>query len=138
MLAYPQQLTLRDLASLMGFSERYIKYLVEKRILTPPNGNTRAARYAEIHVAELAAVKQLKAIGWTAKQIRQELTRLRQVPEDTPGLAQNQTLVEPTIERRYQLAPGVVLAFASAGPIYDEPAIADALARLLRTTEEPG
>lgn len=101
-------LTLQELAALVGFTPRYIKHLIQRGILSRPEGATRAARYSATHVKELLEIQRLRDAGWSITQIQAKL-RARTAHPNSVG----RTTLVPTVQRRYVLLPGVELVFSA-------------------------
>jgi DNA-binding transcriptional MerR regulator len=99
-------LTLRQLAGESGFSPRHIRHLIQRQVVSPPVGITRAARYTSLHLNELKAVRDLKAAGWSTDQIQARMAASR-AGRTTRGVSP----ILPVVERRYVLGPGLALVF---------------------------
>lgn len=109
---------LPELSDATGVSPRNIKRYIHERLLAPPDGRTRSARYSDLHRRALLRIESLRAAGLSMEEIRRELQPSR-APED--DLAVNHAAVDelPLVEHRYLLAEGVFVVFTSRAATQD-------------------
>lgn len=104
-------LTLLEVSTLVGLSPRYVKHLIQRGLVSRPDGATRAARYSKRHVGELLEVQRLKGAGWSIAQIA---ARNAASSGATKESSAHMSGLEPTVQRRYALSPGVELVISES------------------------
>lgn len=72
--------TLQELCAQVDLPVRTVRYYVQIGLLDRPEGETRAARYGDSHLSQLASIKKWSASGLSLERIR-ELLRQQSAPE---------------------------------------------------------
>ena len=62
-------LTLDELAAAADLPKRTIRYYIQIGLVDPPDGETRAARYATRHLEQLATIRKWTAAGLSLERI---------------------------------------------------------------------
>ena len=115
--------TLDDLCALVDLPRRTVRYYVQLGLVPRPEGETRAARYGEAHLAALLRIKQLSASGVSLERIRDVLAG-----GELPVAPRTRQPGEVTVRSHVHLAPGVELVITP-----DEAGLApEAVRELLR------
>jgi len=96
--------TLDELCTLAGLPRRTVRYYVQIGLVDRPVGETRAARYAGEHLAQLLRVRALSQAGVSLERIREVLAGA-QPPVPVRPRAPGATEVRSHVH----LAPGVEL-----------------------------
>ena len=105
-----------ELSEATGVSQRNIKRYIHERILLPPEGKTRSARYSQVHRRDLLRIKALHLGGWTLDQIRAEL-RLSPTRHGEHESAVPAAVTEaPLVEHRDLIALGSYVVFTPQAP----------------------
>jgi DNA-binding transcriptional MerR regulator len=65
--------TLDDLCTLTDFPKRTVRYYMQLGLVDRPIGETRAAHYVEVHLAQLLKIKKLTDAGVSLERIRDVL-----------------------------------------------------------------
>ncbi len=87
----PTEFTLSDLSKLADVTTRTIRYYIAQGLLPSPSAAGTAARYSEIHLERLRAIKRLQAAHLPLAEIRAILRR----GESTPHQVADTASVEP-------------------------------------------
>lgn len=72
--------TLQELCTQVDLPIRTVRYYVQIGLLDRPEGETRAARYGDAHLSQLASIKKWSASGLSLDRIR-ELLAQQTAPE---------------------------------------------------------
>lgn len=62
-------LSLAELAALVGLPERTVRYYIQLGLVDRPEGETRAARYGPHHVQQLVAIRKWQQAGVSLQRI---------------------------------------------------------------------
>jgi len=147
---------IEELCGLTGFSRRTVRYYVQEGLVDPPAGRGRGGYYSDLHVAQLARIRELQEQGFRLDAIRSMVApRPAAEPAETAGPARAEAAApdraaEPAAAARlpagfprsswvrHVVTPGVELhVSAEAGPQLG-PAVATALATLRSIIEHEG
>lgn len=104
-------MNIRQLSIASGVTVRNIRLYIHQRLLEPPQGRTRAARYTDHHCQDLARISALRKAGWPTDQIRAELalqSAQAAVHRSEEGADVD---LQCCVERRYMIGPGIALVF---------------------------
>ena len=109
-------LTCQDVLTKSGLTRRQLTHLIKNGAVDRPSGNTRAARYSAIHVAQAKfAAKQMRDGVATAAQLGD--ARLGKVTKKTGRVLKSQPSTECRQENVYQVTPEIRIVTAAAlGP----------------------
>jgi DNA-binding transcriptional MerR regulator len=107
-------MNITELSEATGVSTRNIKRYIHDRLLAPPDGRTRSARYTEAHRRDLLRIKALHSGGWTFDQIRAEMRPASDL--DTFATSADESN-GPLVEHRYKIGPGTYLVFTPSAPL---------------------
>jgi DNA-binding transcriptional MerR regulator len=66
-----------DLCSLTGLTRRGIRFYIQNKLLMPPIGHSRGAKYTRTHLEELLLILKWKAAGVTLEGIKEILFEQR-------------------------------------------------------------
>ena len=105
----PRSFTLDELCTLTDLPRRTVRYYVQIGLVSRPDGETRAARYGEGHLAALLRIKQLSADGVSLERIREVLDGA-----DAPLAARRRQPGQVEVRSQVYLAPGLELVIAPA------------------------
>ena len=105
----PRSFTLDELCTLTDLPRRTVRYYVQIGLASRPDGETRAARYGEGHLAALLRIKQLSADGVSLERIREVLDGA-----DAPLAARTRQPGQVEVRSHVYLAPGLELVIAPA------------------------
>ena len=105
----PRSFTLDELCTLTDLPRRTVRYYVQIGLVSRPDGETRAARYGEGHLAALLRIKQLSADGVSLERIREVLDGA-----DAPLAARTRQPGQVEVRSHVHLAPGLELVIAPA------------------------
>lgn len=108
-------MNINELSAVTGVSTRNIKRFIHERLLAPPDGKTRAARYSDDHRRDLLRIRSLQSGGWTIEQIRDEL-RTDRGEKMAMANADRESFEAVVVEHRYSVLPGVYVVFAATDP----------------------
>jgi DNA-binding transcriptional MerR regulator len=108
-------MNISELSEATGVTPRNIKRYIHERLLPPPDGKTRSARYSDSHRRDLIRIESLRAAGLSLDQIRSEF--LPRFASTAPAKKLDVRVGVVLVEHRYQIAEGVFVVFTSAdGP----------------------
>lgn len=103
---------LSELSEATGVSPRSIKRYIHERLLAPPEGRTRSARYSDAHRRDLLRIESLRAAGLSLDDIRQEFLP-RPAPNEGSTAKPDSAVESSVVEYRYKVADGIYIVFAS-------------------------
>ena len=135
---------IHELSRMTGITPRTIRYYVQERLLPPPEGSTRAARYGDVHVTTLRLIAQMRLEGLPLDRIASRLAASVTVDDaaaaTSPGATVNpgRAPAAPAISMLLRFEP-----IAGVTILIDEPLLAsqgtsarDVLDRITRALEE--
>jgi len=64
------QYLIDELCRLSGFSRRTVRYYVQEGLVNPPAARGRGGYYSEVHVRQLARIRELQERGYRLEAIR--------------------------------------------------------------------
>lgn len=102
-----------DLCETTGTTARNIKRYIQAKLLPPPEGRTRSARYSDSHRRQVIRIESMRAAGLSLEQIRAEFLPCI-APTEGPLANQVSSIEAPSVEHRYQISDGVFIVFATA------------------------
>jgi len=137
---------IEELCRLTGFSRRTVRYYVQEGLVDPPAGRGRGGYYSDLHVAQLARIRQLQDEGYRLDAIRGMLFPPRvaadmaeaarpaepaAAPTPEPGPAAESAASAPGSSwTRHVVAPGVELHISAEAASHLGPAVETALEAL--------
>ena len=119
-----------ELADLGGVSRRTVRYYVQERLISPPSGLGRGAKYGREHLDQLVQVKALQERGLSLDEVR--LAMRSATPESPLRVESLPRAVPRSHWVRVALIPGVELHVES-GVKLPSPEKMDELAEWCRT-----
>ena len=66
---------IEELCRLTGFSRRTVRYYVQEGLVDPPAGRGRGGYYSDLHVSQLARIRDLQEQGYRLDAIRGMFTQ---------------------------------------------------------------
>jgi DNA-binding transcriptional MerR regulator len=97
------------LSSASGISERNIRHFTQLKLLDPPVGKTRGARYTDRHLADLLAIADMQQQGWSISRMLEarKVTKGAEGNHDAAGADDHAAVVK----HEHAIGPGVSLVF---------------------------
>ena len=107
-------MTIGELASAAGLTRRAVRFYVQQKLLSPPEGLGRGSQYDSSHLARLQKIAELQRAGHSLDAIRRIFSGESVPAPESPPAPHRTRELSAGLWTRLELADGVELHFDAA------------------------